>query len=109
MKHFRRRVGVAALLDTSALDMVDAEVPALIDRAVDTARAAARLAEADPLTDVHVVLRERAMPRKSIRQALNEALAQEMRHDPTVVVIGEDVASGAATEGQRDADGSVLG
>ena len=75
MKHFRRRVGVAALLDTSALDMVDAEVPALIDRAVDTARAAARLAEADPLTDVHVVLRERAMPRKSIRQALNEALA----------------------------------
>jgi len=103
VKHFRRRVGVAALLDTSALDMVDAEVPALI------ARAAARLAEADPLTDVHVVLRERAMPRKSIRQALNEALAQEMRHDPTVVVIGEDVASGAATEGQRDAYGSVLG
>ena len=49
------------------------------------------------------------MPRKSIRQALNEALAQEMRHDPTVVVIGEDVASGAATEGQRDAYGSVLG
>ena len=49
------------------------------------------------------------MPRRSIRQALNEALAQEMRHDPTVVVIGEDVASGAATEGQRDAYGGVLG
>jgi len=49
------------------------------------------------------------MPQKSIRQALNEALAQEMRRDPTVIVIGEDVAGGAATEGQRDAYGGVLG
>jgi acetoin:2,6-dichlorophenolindophenol oxidoreductase subunit beta len=49
------------------------------------------------------------MPQKSIRQALNEALRQEMRRDPTVVVIGEDVAGGAATEGQRDAYGGVLG
>src|SRR5436190_5592940 len=49
------------------------------------------------------------MPQKSIRQALNEALAQEMRGDPTIVVIGEDVAGGAATEGQRDAYGGVLG
>src|SRR5437867_4479800 len=49
------------------------------------------------------------MPQKSIRQALNEALAQEMRRDPTIVVIGEDVAGGAATEGQRDAYGGVLG
>lgn len=30
------------------------------------------------------------MPQKSIRQALNEALAQEMRRDPTAIVIGED-------------------
>ena len=49
------------------------------------------------------------MPQKSIRQALNEALAQEMRRDPRVVVIGEDVAGGAGTEGQRDAYGGVLG
>lgn len=49
------------------------------------------------------------MPQKSIRQALNEALAQEMRRDPTVVVIGEDVAGGAGTDGQRDAYGGVLG
>ena len=49
------------------------------------------------------------MPLKSIRQALNEALAQEMRRDPRIIVIGEDVAGGAATEGQRDAYGGVLG
>src|SRR5437660_10581033 len=49
------------------------------------------------------------MPLKSIRQALNEALAQEMRRDPRIVVIGEDVAGGAASEGQRDAYGGVLG
>src|SRR5947207_14859853 len=32
-----------------------------------------------------------------------------MRRDPTIVVIGEDVAGGAATDGQRDAYGGVLG
>jgi pyruvate dehydrogenase E1 component beta subunit len=46
---------------------------------------------------------------RSYSQALNEALAQEMRRDPTVVVIGEDVAGGAATEGQREPYGGVLG
>ncbi|MBV8122126.1 MAG: hypothetical protein JO081_19570 [Alphaproteobacteria bacterium] len=49
------------------------------------------------------------MPQKSMRQALNEALAQEMRRDPTVVVIGEDVAGGAGTEGRSDAYDGVAG
>src|SRR5437867_11891762 len=49
------------------------------------------------------------MPQKSIRQALNEALAQEMRRGPTIVVIGEDGAGGAGTEGRCDAYGGVLG
>jgi acetoin:2,6-dichlorophenolindophenol oxidoreductase subunit beta len=49
------------------------------------------------------------MPQKTIRQALNEALAQEMRRDPKIIVIGEDVAGGAGSEGQRDAYGGVLG
>src|SRR6201984_1360556 len=49
------------------------------------------------------------MALKSIREALNEALAQEMRRDPRVVVIGEDVAGGAGSQGQRDAYGGVLG
>ncbi len=29
------------------------------------------------------------MAKKSYRQAINEALAQEMRRDPTVIVMGE--------------------
>ncbi len=49
------------------------------------------------------------MPEKTIRQALHEALAQEMRRDPRVVVIGEDVSGGAGTEGGRDAAGGVMG
>ncbi len=54
LKHFRRRVGEAALLDASVLDAVDAEVAALIEHAVETARTAASPAEADLLTDVYV-------------------------------------------------------
>jgi TPP-dependent pyruvate/acetoin dehydrogenase alpha subunit len=53
LKHFRRRVGEAALLDASVLDAVDAEVAALIEHAVETARTAASPAEADLLTDVY--------------------------------------------------------
>jgi pyruvate dehydrogenase E1 component beta subunit len=49
------------------------------------------------------------MPSKSIRQALNEALRQEMRRDQRVVVIGEDVAGGAGGTGSLDAYGGVLG
>src|SRR5256886_17013102 len=49
------------------------------------------------------------MALKSIRQALNEALAQEMRRDPRVIVIGEDVAGGAGSQGQRDAYGGGVG
>src|ERR1700758_3776500 len=46
---------------------------------------------------------------KTIRQALHEALEQEMRRDPRVIVIGEDVAGGAGTGGGVDAAGGVLG
>jgi acetoin:2,6-dichlorophenolindophenol oxidoreductase subunit alpha len=54
LKHFRRRVGEAALLDAADLDAVEAEVAALIDRAVEAARAAAPPDEAALLTDVYV-------------------------------------------------------
>ena len=46
---------------------------------------------------------------KSYRQAVNEALAQEMRRDPTVIVMGEDNAGGMGSPGEDDAWGGVLG
>jgi acetoin:2,6-dichlorophenolindophenol oxidoreductase subunit alpha len=52
--HFRRRVEEAALLEKDALDAVDSEVAALIDRAVDTARDASIPPESALLTDVYV-------------------------------------------------------
>jgi pyruvate dehydrogenase E1 component beta subunit len=49
------------------------------------------------------------MPKKSYRQAVNEALRQEMRRDPTIVLIGEDLAGGQGGTGEIDAYGGVLG
>ena len=49
------------------------------------------------------------MPIKTYREAINEALLQEMKKDENVVVIGEDVAGGAGTNGEQDAWGGVLG
>src|ERR671930_616335 len=47
----------------------------------------------------------------SYREAINEALAQEMERDPNVVVMGEDNAGGASvgSPGEPDAWGGVLG
>src|ERR1043165_3894627 len=45
----------------------------------------------------------------SYREAINEALAQEMDRDPSVVVMGEDNAGGAGSPGEEDAWGGVLG
>lgn len=49
------------------------------------------------------------MPRKSFRQALNEALRQEMARDPDVIVLGEDVAGGKGAKGEQDAWGGAFG
>src|SRR5580693_8014474 len=43
------------------------------------------------------------------REAINEALAQEMERDETVIVMGEDNAGGAGAPGEDDAWGGVLG
>jgi pyruvate dehydrogenase E1 component beta subunit len=45
----------------------------------------------------------------TFQQAINEALAQEMERDPTVIVLGEDVAGGCGAPGAMDAWGGVLG
>ncbi len=50
------------------------------------------------------------MARKiSMKQAINEALDQEMARDPSVILMGEDIVGGAGGQGERDAWGGVLG
>jgi pyruvate/2-oxoglutarate/acetoin dehydrogenase E1 component len=50
------------------------------------------------------------MARKlSFRQAINEALAQEMARDPRVILMGEDVSGGTGSPGEQDAWGGPLG
>jgi TPP-dependent pyruvate/acetoin dehydrogenase alpha subunit len=54
LKLFRQRVTEASLLDAADLDKVDGEVQALIDRAVDEARAAPRPTADQLTTDVYI-------------------------------------------------------
>jgi pyruvate dehydrogenase E1 component beta subunit len=46
---------------------------------------------------------------KSFRDALNEAMRDEMRRDPKVILLGEDIAGGMGSGGEQDAWGGVLG
>ncbi len=54
LKHFRKRVTEAALLDDAALDAVDREVEAAVDQSVIAARAAPVPVAADVMTHVYV-------------------------------------------------------
>ncbi len=49
------------------------------------------------------------MPKKSYRQAINEALRQEMERDDRVIIMGEDIAGGMGAVGEDDAWGGPLG
>src|SRR5689334_15372200 len=49
------------------------------------------------------------MSKKSYRQAINEALRQEMERDHRVVLMGEDIAGGLGAPGEDDAWGGPLG
>jgi pyruvate/2-oxoglutarate/acetoin dehydrogenase E1 component len=50
------------------------------------------------------------MARKlSFRNAINEALAQEMERDTRVIIMGEDVSGGTGSPGESDAWGGPLG
>lgn len=45
----------------------------------------------------------------SMKDAINEALDQEMARDSTVIMMGEDIVGGAGAQGEEDAWGGVLG
>ena len=50
------------------------------------------------------------MPQLSMRDAINQALHQEMARDARVIVLGEDVSGGAGgTSGEREASGGIFG
>ena len=49
------------------------------------------------------------MSKKSYRQAINEAIRQEMERDSRVIIMGEDIAGGTGTKGDQDAWGGPLG
>src|SRR4051812_18593843 len=49
------------------------------------------------------------MSKKSFRRAIFEALQSEMRRDPRIVLMGEDVAGGRGSAGDQDAWGGPLG
>ena len=50
------------------------------------------------------------MPVKSVREAINEALRQEMRRDPRVILLGEDIAGGnGGIDGAAGTSGGMLG
>ncbi len=50
------------------------------------------------------------MARKiSMKEAINEAIDQEMARDPMVIMMGEDIVGGAGAAGEIDAWGGVLG
>ncbi|MEI8609268.1 alpha-ketoacid dehydrogenase subunit beta [Enterovibrio sp. Hal110] len=50
------------------------------------------------------------MARKlSMKDAINEAIDQEMSRDPTVFMMGEDIVGGTGAAGEEDAWGGVLG
>ncbi len=49
------------------------------------------------------------MTMKTFREAINDALRNEMRRDANVILLGEDIAGGKGAGGQQDAWGGVLG
>jgi pyruvate/2-oxoglutarate/acetoin dehydrogenase E1 component len=49
------------------------------------------------------------MSKKSYRQAINEALRQEMERDHRIILMGEDIAGGTGAKGEQDAWGGSMG
>ena len=49
------------------------------------------------------------MAKKSYRMAINDALRSEMRRNPDIIILGEDVAGGQGARGEVGVVGSVFG
>ena len=54
------------------------------------------------------MLQAQAVRQQTYIQAVNEALRQEMERDPTVIIMGEDVAGGGGRAGKQDAWGGPM-
>ena len=55
------------------------------------------------------LLSEVTMAQISIREAINQAFDQEMERDPTVILMGEDIAGGTGSPGEEEAWGGAMG
>jgi pyruvate dehydrogenase E1 component beta subunit len=49
------------------------------------------------------------MAKKTIREVIHDTVQSEMRRDPNVILMGEDVAGGAGCSGEDDAFGGAFG
>lgn len=49
------------------------------------------------------------MSKKTIREVIHDTVRDEMRRDPNVILMGEDVAGGAGCSGEDDAFGGAFG
>jgi len=76
-------IGVSSALDTNG----DGEVVAEAEQPTPTAKTAPTSAKSDP-----AIPEGTAMTSLTLREALRDAMAEEMRRDPRVFVMGEEVA-----------------
>ncbi len=99
----------------SKLDEIDAASKANVDDAVAKATCCgiSETKNNSLLTSMSLTKGIVKMPNKSFRNAIKEAIESEMRRDPTVFVVGEDVRGGHGgkntEENQLEGFGGVLG
>ena len=117
LKRFRELMDTSGPLTRAQLDEIDARNAALVDAAVEFAKGSPLPEPGELHSHVYVDGPAPRQPNVSSQshelnfgQAINSALRQEMQRDPTVIVIGEDVAgaAGRAHLGLIDAWGGPL-
>lgn len=107
LKQMREKVTGAGIFTAEELDAIDDEVLALIDSSVERAHRPDAGRGHDDVRCLHRLLRRRVMAVLTMRDALNQALHEEMERDPSVIVMGEDVAGGSGgTSGNIEAAGA---